>query len=152
MKKITSGSKQGFTLIELLVVILIVGFLTVASVVAFNIVRMHSRDAIRVANIATTNRALAMYLNESSVGYPTSSGECLSGDSNVGAELKAAEMIISMPVDPLWAAEEPDPNIAEDMDGFCYYYVSNNKDVYQLSYYLEANSKSGDAGTHAFIP
>ncbi len=152
IKKIKSGSKRGFTLIELLVVISIIGFLTVASVVAFNVARMSSRDATRAANIATMNRALAMYLNESLVGYPTSTGECLSGDSNVGAELKAAEMIIRVPTDPLWAAEEPSPSIADDTDGFCYYYISSDKDVYQLSYYLEANSKSGDAGAHAFIP
>ncbi len=146
------GNKQGFTLVELLVVISIIGFLTVASVVAFNMVRMQSRDAIRVANIATINRALAMYLNDSFTGYPTSTGECLSGDSGVGAELKAAEMIIKVSTDPLWEAEEPNPDIYGDTDGFCYHYASNNKDEYQLSYYLESNSKSGDAGAHIFVP
>jgi hypothetical protein len=61
-------------------------------------------------------------------------------------------MIINVPTDPLWAAEAPNPDIAGDIDGFCYYYVSGNKDTYQLSYYLEANSKSGSAGAHTSIP
>ena len=145
------SNNQGFTLVELLVVISIIGFLTVASVVAFNIARMYSRDAIRVANVATINRALAMYLNESLEGYPASVGECLSEDSGVGSNLKAEKVIINIPTDPLWSSEAPNPGVAEDTDGFCYYYISGDKEVYQLSYYLEANSKSGDAGAHTFV-
>ena len=54
----------GFTLIELLVVISIVGFLTVAAVFSFNIVRTQSRDAIRTGNVSTISRALAMYMKK----------------------------------------------------------------------------------------
>ena len=145
-------SKKGFTLIELLVVISIIGFLTVASVVIFNIVRMQSRDAMRVANVATINRALAMYLNESTTGYPASAGECLSNSAgDVGAILMAAEVIVKIPLDPLWPNSAPDPDVAGDSDGFCYYYESNNNDVYYISYYLESNSKAGSAGPHTTI-
>lgn len=148
---IDKTKNKGFTLIELLVVISIIGFLTVASVVAFNIVRMSSRDAIRVANIATISHALAMYLNESTTGYPASAGECLSNGSVVGAILMANEVIIKIPLDPLWPADAPNPDVAGDLDGFCYYYESDNNDVYYVSYYLESNSKSGIAGPHTTV-
>lgn len=138
----------GFTLIELLVVISIIGFLTVASVVTFNIVRMSSRDAMRVGNIATIKKAISMYQNDSTIGYPPSTGECLSGASGVGAELKAAGVIVDVPADPLWPASAPSPDAARDSDGFCYYYFSDTDETYTLSYYLESNSKSGSAGAH----
>jgi len=139
---------KGFTLIELLVVISIIGFLTVTSVVIFNIARMRSRDATRVANIATIRRALALYLNDSTIGYPASTGECLNNSSGVGAELRAAEVIVEVPTDPLWPTDAPNPDVAGDTDGFCYYYESNSENVYYISYYLESNSKSGSAGAH----
>ncbi|NCO79818.1 hypothetical protein CO116_00975 [Candidatus Falkowbacteria bacterium CG_4_9_14_3_um_filter_38_19] len=145
---VTWRSKGGFTLIELLVVISIIGFIITAAMVIFSQVRMSSRDAVRVANIATVRRALAMYLNDSLTGYPASSGECLTGASGVGAELKAAKVIIEAPADPLKPTDVPNPNVANDPDGFCYYYFSDNKDTYQVSYFLESNSKSGSAGAH----
>lgn len=140
--------KTGFTLIELLMVISIIGFLVVAAVVAFNIIRMNARDAVRVSNIATIKRALSLYLNDSLTGYPASTGECLSGNSGVGAELKQAETLKDALADPLWPNSAPNPSLAEDTDGFCYWYVSESVDTYELSYFLEANSKSGSAGPH----
>ncbi|MFA5360075.1 MAG: type II secretion system protein [Patescibacteria group bacterium] len=147
-----SKFKRGFTLIELLVVISIIGFLTVASVVVFNIVRMNARDAVRVGNVATITRALAMYLNDSSAGYPASTGECLSASSGVGAALQNSKVLLDVPADPLWAASAPNPtpNITppytSDADGFCYYYVSTSNKEFELYYFLESNSKSGSAG------
>ena len=147
--------KTGFTLIELLVVISIIGFLTVASVVVFNIVRMNARDAVRVANMATIKRALAMYLNDSLTGYPASTGECLAASSGVGAELKAGQVLVDVPVDPLWPAAAPgsvtDGLAVSPSQNFCYYYFSNDKDQCKLSFYLESNSKSGNAGINTII-
>ena len=144
----------GFTLIELLVVISIVGFLTVAAVFSFNIVRTQSRDAIRTGNVSTISRALAMYLNDAGV-YPVSSGECLSA-SGAGNELLTAKVIIDIPVDPLWPTDVPS-DINENgyaqgsSDNFCYYYAGTEKSYY-VSYYLESNSKSGSAGIHIMTP
>lgn len=145
----------GFTLIELLAVISIIGFLTVASVVVFNIVRMNARDAVRVGNIATLSRALTMYLNDSRTGYPASTGECLKESSGVGAELKAAQVLLIVPVDPLWPAVLPS-NVSGGVavspsQNFCYYYFSEFNNQYKISFFLESNSKSGNAGINSAI-
>ncbi|MDD4271787.1 MAG: type II secretion system protein [Patescibacteria group bacterium] len=149
------NSSAGFTLIELLVVISIIGFLTVASVVVFNIVRMNARDAVRVGNIATISRSLAMYLNDSRTGYPASAGECLKVSSGVGAELKAAQVLLEVPTDPLWPNTLPssvtDGAAVSPSQKFCYYYYSAFNNQYKLSYFLESNSKSGNAGINSTV-
>ncbi len=149
----------GFTLIELLVVISIIAFLTVAAVVTFNVVRMNSRDATRAGNVATVSRALAMYLNDSTTGYPTSIGECLSDSSSAGQALIAAKVIVKVPVDILWPAAAPSTfnggttrdYAVNPSSNFCYWYYATAKNYY-LSYYLESNSKSGSAGIHVSTP
>ncbi len=141
-------NKPGFTLIELLVVISIIGFLTVASVVVFNIVRMNARDTVRVGNIATVKRALAMYLNDSATGYPASTGECIAAGTGVGAELKAAQVLLEVPTDPLWPAAAPAGGDVQNGSNFCYYYKSETRDTYSIGYYLESNSRAGQSGAH----
>ncbi|MDD5291495.1 MAG: type II secretion system protein [Patescibacteria group bacterium] len=146
---------KGFTLIELLVIISIIGFLTVAALFSFNIVRMHSRDAIRVGNVATLNRALAMYMNDQG-SYPIASGECLKAASGSGKDLLDSDVIVDVPLDPLWPTTVP-TSVNEDgyaegaASNFCYYYMGTNKNYY-ISYYLESNSKSGSAGIHVTAP
>lgn len=147
--------KKGFTLIELLVAISIIGFLIVASVVIFNIVRMNARDATRVANISTITRALAMYLNDSRTGYPASTGECLSSTSGVGAALQTEKVLLGVPVDPLWPSAAPS-NVADGVavspsEKFCYYYSSAFNNQYKISYFLESTSKSGNAGINTVV-
>jgi len=143
--------RKGFTLIELLVLISIIGFLAVASIVAFNVARMKSRDAIRSSNTSTITRALAMYLQEANIGYPVSTGECLSGTAGSGLTLKNAKVLLAVPADPLWPVSVPSPlptatpPYTTDSDGFCYYYVGSTTQ-FQLYYFLESNSKSGSAG------
>ncbi|MBI2459717.1 MAG: type II secretion system protein [Parcubacteria group bacterium] len=157
LKKIFNSHNRtnGFTLIELLVVISIVGFLTVASVVVFNIVRMNARDAVRAGNMATITRALAMYLNDSRTGYPASTGECLKQSSGVGAELKAAQVLLTVPLDPLWANTLPG-NVSSGLAvspsaNFCYYFFSEFNNQYKISFFLESNSKSGNAGINTTV-
>lgn len=141
---------KGFTLIELLVVISIIGFITVSSVVVFNIVRMNARDAVRVGNVATLQRALAMYLNDSPIGYPPSTGQCLAAVvGNPGNELKAKQVLLTVPVDPLWPTQAPahtDGVVTPGQTNFCYFYFSNDTTQYRISYFLESNSKAGDKG------
>ena len=155
LKPYFNKKSAGFTLIELLVVISIIGFLTVASVVVFNIVRMNARDATRVANIATISRALAMYLNDSRTGYPASTGECLKDSSGVGAELRAAQVLLAVPLDPLWPGTMP-TNVGSGVavspsQNFCYYYFSGFNNQYKISFFLESNSKSGNAGINTVV-
>jgi len=149
------SSSAGFTLVELLVVISIIGFLTVSSVVVFNIVRLNSRDAVRVGNIATISRALAMYLNDSTLGYPQSTGECLNATAGVGLKLLTAKVMLSVPTDPLWPTAVPGTVVGGVASGasanFCYYYFSNAYNQYKISFFLESNSKSGNAGINTTI-
>ncbi|MFA4941797.1 MAG: type II secretion system protein [Patescibacteria group bacterium] len=153
---IKRGEKDlGFTLIELMVVISILGFLIVAAVFTFSIVRIHSRDALRAGNAATFSRALALYMNDQAT-YPLSDGECLNVSFGAGKDMKDANVIVDIPVDPLWPTAVPGVLNAEGYaegasNNFCYYYTGTNKNYY-LSYYLESSSKSGAAGIHVITP
>ncbi len=72
-------NKNGFTLIELLVVISIIGFIAVASMIAFNSARMGSRDAQRIANIGQISKALDLYYDKYSHWPDPSSDACSEG-------------------------------------------------------------------------
>ena len=151
-KKITY--KAGFTLIELLVVISIIGFLSVAAIYSFNVVRMQGRDATRAANAHTISQALALYINDLGT-YPIGDG-CLSETANTpGDDLIDQDVIKEIPTDPLWPTAVPSDTTPGYAQGtsveFCYYY-SGTADNYYLSYYLESNSKSGDSGIHVITP
>lgn len=146
---------SGFTLIELLVVISIIGFLVGASVFSLSVARISSRDALRAGNAATFTRALALYMNDRG-GYPISAGECLTGSSGAGKDLKDSNAIVDIPLDPLWPTTLPGAINAEGYaegisKNFCYYYTGTNKNYY-ISYYLESGSKSGAAGIHVVTP
>ena len=54
-------NKKGFTLIELLIAVSIIGLLAAISVVAFNSIRIKSRDARRMADIKQIQATLQMY-------------------------------------------------------------------------------------------
>jgi len=149
--KIFKRNSKGFTLIELLVVISIIGFLATSSIVVLNIVRMNARDTTRVANVATFKRVLAMYLNDSQTGYPASAGECLRANAGVGQILMAAKVSVVTPVDPLWPTTAPAHTVGVPNPGqtnFCYFYFSNSTTQFKISYFLESNSKAGNAGIH----
>lgn len=140
---------QGFTLIELLVVISIIGFIAVSSVVAFNTVRKNARDAARAGNVATLKRALTMYLNDSPTGYPLSTGECLKASAGVGSDLLAAKVLLAVPTDPLWPTTAPAHTNGlpdADQNNFCFFYYSDDNRQYKISFFLESNSKAGEAG------
>jgi len=116
---------------------------------------MNARDAVRVGNIATITRALAMYLNDSRTGYPASTGECLKASAGVGKELKDAQVLLDVPADPLWADALPS-NVNSGLavgpsQNFCYYYYSEFYNQYKISFYLESNSKSGNAGVNSTV-
>lgn len=144
------AKKQGFTLIELMVAIVIIGLVLTAAVVAFSIVRENSRDSKRVANISTITKSLAMYLNDSSDGFPPSAGECLQTAGGAGFLMKNKGAIAAVPVDPRWPTDGLAANTqyaGAGSSNFCYWYWSD-KDTYYLSYYLEGDSKSGSQGSH----
>ena len=61
--------QKGFTLIELLVVIAIIGTLTTAAMAGLNSARSKGRDARRLSDIKSLQKALDMYLDTCG-GYP----------------------------------------------------------------------------------
>ncbi|MFH1522504.1 MAG: prepilin-type N-terminal cleavage/methylation domain-containing protein [Patescibacteria group bacterium] len=155
-------NKKGFTLIEIIVVVSIIGFLATTTLYYFGTVRMGSRDLERVANIKTINKGLAIYINEHGI-HPQSDGECLSNSSPAGALLVSNEIIFFIPFDPTNPGTTPESVGCTISDGYvqscpnevqshCYWYTSSDGSDYYISYYLEINSDSGDAGPHAMTP
>ena len=144
------GSLTGFTLVELLVVIAIIGILSTLAVAAFSGARASARDAVRAQDIATIRKALGMYLNDSTIGYPGSAGECLSPNSGPGKELIDAVALKKVPVDPLWPSQAPASTSggvpSDGQTNFCYYYYSGSASQFKLSYFLEIKSNAGNAG------
>jgi type II secretory pathway pseudopilin PulG len=127
--------------------------LAAVTIYSFNVTKMNSRDSIRIGNMKTINKALSMYFNDKGY-YPPSRGECLN-DGSVGNSLITNRVIIDIPVDPLWPIDAPSAfnggathdYAANPSSDFCYwYYGSSDGTNYYLSYYLESNSKSGNAG------
>jgi hypothetical protein len=112
---------------------------------------MQSRDTLRVGNINTITKALALYLNDNGT-FPAVS-ECLTDANQVATALKGDRAIVSMPSDPMWPSAVPtnlnntNDYADEDASNFCYYYTSNGSQFY-ISYYLESNSKAGTPGIH----
>ncbi len=56
--------RQGFTLIELLVVISIIGLLSTLAVVALDNARKRARDAKRLVDMQTLQKAMQMYYDK----------------------------------------------------------------------------------------
>ncbi len=146
---------KGFTLVELLVIISIIGLISAFAVISFISPRQQARDAKRVANIATLERALEMYL-DNRVGYPISEGACIFNGSDIGNTIEDdGKVILRVPQDPFWHDSEPtvfnggatkDYAASGSVD-FCYWYYGT-QNTYYISYYLESNSKSGNNGIH----
>lgn len=63
------NNQSGFTLIEMLIVIGIVGLLATLTILSLENTRKLARDTKRVADMATIEKALAMYFNDNG-GYP----------------------------------------------------------------------------------
>ncbi len=130
----------GFTLIELLIVIAIIGVLSTIAMVGTNYVRSRARDARRVTDARTVQKALELY-QTSNGKYPAAAADtCITNSDAVSTALKNANAITQLPTDPLpiWAA---DP-------AHCYLYKATDGATYSLQYYLETNSQTGTVGLH----
>jgi prepilin-type N-terminal cleavage/methylation domain-containing protein len=142
----------GFTLIELLVALAIISLLIASTTVAYNAVRQKARDATRGNHVSTIRRALDLYLNDSPTGYPASAGECLRSGAGAGlALINSGSLILAVPVDPFWPTTAPAHTNGVPNPGqkdFCYFYYSDAVDKYKISYYLESDTTTGNAGIH----
>lgn len=124
---VSLSRSKGFTLIELLVVIAIIGILASIVLTSLASTQGKARDARRMEDINSIQKALALYLTTSG-SYPiVTSTTTLTGTDTVMTALIAAEDLPTAPKDP----QSPIYN---------YTYVSNSTgSTYTLGWCLETN-------------
>ena len=120
--------RSGFTLVELLVVIAIIGVLASIVLASLGSTQSKARDARRLEDISSWQKALALHLISSGT-YPIyTSTTTLDGTDGISAALMASGDLPTTPKDP----QSP---------VFDYTYVSNSiGNTYTLSFCLETNN------------
>lgn len=128
-KRLTSG----FTLIELLVVIAIIGILASIVIASLGSVQSRGRDARRMSDINSLQKALALY-SSSAASYPVAAATTtLTGADAVSTALIAAGVFTTMPQDPLYPT-----------DPYKYGYISNAAGTsYTIEFCLETDTVKG---------
>lgn len=124
---------SGFTLIELLVVIAIIGILASIVIASLGSVQSRGRDARRMSDINSLQKALALYSSSAS-SYPVAAATTtLTGADAVSTALLGAGVFTTMPKDPM------DPT-------YTYDYITNaTGSSYTLVFCLETNTVKGYA-------
>lgn len=94
-------NRNGFTLIELLVVIAILGIMMGLAMVSWRDIQMKTRDTRRISDIASLQKALAMYQIQHAV-YPLSSVAIqIDGSDSLSQELIAEKILTNSVKDPM---------------------------------------------------
>jgi type II secretion system protein G len=87
--------KSGFTIVELLIVVVVIGILAAIVIVAYNGVQARARDARRLADIQTVNKALQLYYIDNG-SYPITAPSGMSTaytDTNCQLGTKQADWV-----------------------------------------------------------
>ena len=133
--------RSAFTLIELVVVVAIIGLLATGVMVGVDYVRTRARDSKRVADAATLQRSLGLYLANKGI-FPVSAGQCVTGSDSVSNALLAEKVISGLTGDPRYPSTDPQ----------CYWYQSDpTGSTYIFRYTLELDSGAGSQGPHELI-
>lgn len=91
---------RGFTLMELLVVIAMIGLLSSVVLVNLSTVKVKSRDARRIADLASLELAIVSYYDSNNGTFPNNDGTW-NGDWSAAYKEQLAPYISQLPVDPL---------------------------------------------------
>lgn len=119
--------KSGFTIVELLIVIVVIGILAAIVIVAYNGVQARARDARRLADIQTVNKALQLYYIDNG-SYPVTTPSGMSTaytDTNCQLGTKQADWVPGLT--PKYLPQLPQ-NISPhpwDSKTGCYQYASD---------------------------
>lgn len=127
--------QTGFTLIELLVVIAVIGVLSVIITVSYQDARAKSRDAKRISDISSLQKALAIHQVQNST-YPLQAVETkIDGTDSLSQLLASDGLIMGAIKDPI--------NSSNNGVEYIFTYQSVDGKSYTIKYCMETASMLG---------
>ncbi len=125
-------SPKGFTLIELLVVIAIIGILASIVLVSLNGARAKARDARRLSDLRSVEKALELYYASNDT-YPTSCGGTTNAWKGHGSNFSDCNTDYIEGLTPYMAVLPIDPS-GDSTQGYIYRVATSKQDYKFMSY------------------
>lgn len=122
-------NNSGFTLVELLVAISIIGFLASAAIYALNSARKEARDAQRLSDVKTIQKALEMYYDDNKA-YPPVIAYTYPDDSDCGVNWCKTAVSLGGYLSPYLKTMPNDP-LGNGQANYKYHYKSSSGNSYQ---------------------
>lgn len=119
------NKNSGFTIVELLIVIVVIGILAAITIVAYNGIQQRSRDARRLSDITSVNKALQLYYADNG-SYPVTAASFGNGlsDANCTVGSKSTNWVPGLVPTYMSALPQSFGPRAEATSG-CYQYASD---------------------------